>query len=82
MKIVWSKHNLVISSSVGSGHPGKYAYEIPHKYSVGSGHPGKYAYEIPHKYSVGSGHPGKCAYEIPHKYLKKVREPLEENNFS
>ena len=64
MKIVWSKHNLVISSSVGSGHPGKYAYEIPHKYSV------------------GSGHPGKCAYEIPHKYLKKVREPLEENNFS
>ena len=64
MKIVWSKHNLVISSSLGSGHPGKYAYEIPHKYSV------------------GSGHPGKCAYEIPHKYLKKVREPLEENNFS
>ena len=32
MKIVWRKHNLMISSSVGSGHPGKYSYEIPHEY--------------------------------------------------
>ena len=32
MKIVWRKHNLMISFSVGSGHPGKYSYEIPHEY--------------------------------------------------
>ena len=25
----------MISSSVGSGHPGKYSYEIPHKYFKG-----------------------------------------------
>ena len=24
--------NLMISTSVGSGHPGKYSYEIPHEY--------------------------------------------------
>ena len=32
MKIVWHKHNLIISSSAGSGHPGKYSYEIPYEY--------------------------------------------------
>ena len=32
MKIVWHKHNLVISSSVDSKHRGKYSYEIPHEY--------------------------------------------------
>ena len=32
LKIVWRKHNLMTSSSGGSGHPGKYSYEIPHKY--------------------------------------------------
>ena len=32
MKIVWHKHNLMISLSVDSGHPGKYSYEIPHEY--------------------------------------------------
>ena len=36
MKIVWRKHNL-ISSSVGSGHLGKYLYEIPHEYLKGWG---------------------------------------------
>ena len=46
MKTVWYKHNLMISSSVGSGHY------------------------------------GKCSYEIPHEYLKRVREPLGENNFN
>ena len=25
-QLVWHKHNLMISSSVGSGHPGKYSY--------------------------------------------------------
>ena len=30
MKIVWRKHNLIISS-VGSGHPDQYSYEIPHE---------------------------------------------------
>ena len=32
LKIVWNKHNLMISSLVGSGHPGKYSYEVPHEY--------------------------------------------------
>ena len=32
MKIVSHKHNLMISLSVDSGHPGKYSYEIPHEY--------------------------------------------------
>ena len=27
-----TKHNLMISFSVDSGHPGKYSYEIPHEY--------------------------------------------------
>ena len=35
MKIVWHKHNLMISSSVGSGDPGKYSYEIRHEYLSG-----------------------------------------------
>ena len=29
MKIVWHKHNVMISSFVGSGHPVKCSYEIP-----------------------------------------------------
>ena len=37
MKIVWHKHNLMIYSSVCSGHPGKYSYEIPHEYFSGWG---------------------------------------------
>ena len=37
MKIVWHKHNLLISFSVVSGHPGKYSYEIPHEYLQGWG---------------------------------------------
>ena len=37
MKIIWYKHNLMISSSVGSGHPGKYSLEIPHKCLPGWG---------------------------------------------
>ena len=37
IKMVWHKHNLIISSSVGSGHPGKYWYEIPHEYLLGWG---------------------------------------------
>ena len=42
MKIVWYKHVLMISSSVGSGHPGKYSYKIPHEYLWGWGNlPGK-----------------------------------------
>ena len=32
MKIVWHKHNLMISLSVDSGHPDKYSHEIPHEY--------------------------------------------------
>ena len=32
MKIVRHKHNLMISYLVGSGHPDKYSYEIPHEY--------------------------------------------------
>ena len=32
MKIVWHKHNLIVSSLVGSSHHDKYSYEIPHKY--------------------------------------------------
>ena len=32
MKIVWHKHNLIISSSVDSGHHNKYLCEIPHEY--------------------------------------------------
>ena len=32
MKIVWHKNNLTISFSVGSGHPGKYSYEISCEY--------------------------------------------------
>ena len=35
MKIVWHKHNLSISSSVCSGHPGEHSYEIPHESSSG-----------------------------------------------
>ena len=35
MKIVKHKHNLMILSSIGSVHPGKYSYEIPHEYSSG-----------------------------------------------
>ena len=37
MKIVWHKHNLMISLLVGSGHTGKYLYEIPHEYLKGEG---------------------------------------------
>ena len=37
MKIVWYKHNLMISSSVGYDHPVKYSYEIPHEHLSGSG---------------------------------------------
>ena len=37
MKTAWYKHNLMISSSVGSGHPGKYSYETPHEYLQGWG---------------------------------------------
>ena len=33
-KIVWYKHNLIISS-VGSDHPDQYSYVIPHKYLSG-----------------------------------------------
>ena len=33
-KIVWYKHNLIISS-VGSDHPDQYSYEIPHEYLSG-----------------------------------------------
>ena len=29
MKVVWHKHNLWISSSIGFSHPGKYSYEVP-----------------------------------------------------
>ena len=32
MKILLHKYNLMISFSVGSGHPDKYLYEIPHEY--------------------------------------------------
>ena len=32
MKVVWHKHNLMVSFSVGSGHSGKYSYEIPYEY--------------------------------------------------
>ena len=35
MKILWHKHNLIISFSVGSGHHDKYLYEIPQKYLSG-----------------------------------------------
>ena len=31
MKIVLHKHDLMISSSVSSGHPDKYPYEILHE---------------------------------------------------
>ena len=31
MKIVSHKHNLMISSSVGSGYPDKYSYEVLHE---------------------------------------------------
>ena len=37
MRIVWRKHNPMISSSGGSGHHGKYSYEIPHEYLKGWG---------------------------------------------
>ena len=37
MKIVWHKHNLVNSSTVGSSYPGKYSYEIPCEYLLGWG---------------------------------------------
>ena len=37
MKIVWHKHNLMISSSVGSGHPDKQSYKIPHEHLLGWG---------------------------------------------
>ena len=37
MKMVWHKHNLIISSSVGSGHLNKYSYEIPHLTYQGEG---------------------------------------------
>ena len=37
MRIVWHKHNLMISSSVSSGYPGNYSYEIPHEYLSGWG---------------------------------------------
>ena len=33
-KIVWHKHNLIISS-VGSGHTNQYSHEIPHEYLFG-----------------------------------------------
>ena len=29
---IWHKHNLIISSLVGSCHPDKYLYEIIHEY--------------------------------------------------
>ena len=32
MKIASHKHNLMTSSSVGSGHPGKYSNKLPHEY--------------------------------------------------
>ena len=42
LKIVWHKHDLVISSLVGFGHPDKYSYEITHEYLLGWGNlPGK-----------------------------------------
>ena len=31
-EVVRQKYNLMISSSVGSDHPGKYSYEITHEY--------------------------------------------------
>ena len=37
MKVVWHKHNLIISSSVGSSHPDKYSFEISHGYFQGQG---------------------------------------------
>ena len=37
MKIVWHKHNLIIFSSIGSGHPGKHSYKIPYEYLSGWG---------------------------------------------
>ena len=37
MKIVLRKHNLIISSSVCSGHYDKYSYEIPYEYLLGWG---------------------------------------------
>ena len=37
MKLVWHKHNLIISSSVGSGHHEKYSYEISYEYLLGKG---------------------------------------------
>ena len=35
MKIVLHKHDLIISSSVGSGHSDKYSYVIPHEHLSG-----------------------------------------------
>ena len=35
MKIILHKHDLIISSSVGSGHSDKYSYVIPHKHLSG-----------------------------------------------
>ena len=32
INIVWHKYNLIISSSVGSGDPDKYLYEILHEH--------------------------------------------------
>ena len=37
MNIVWHKHNLMITSWVGSGHPGKDSHEIPHESLSGWG---------------------------------------------
>ena len=31
-KIVWNKHDLIISSSLGSGHTDNYLYEITNEY--------------------------------------------------
>ena len=37
MKIVWHKHNLMISSSVGTSILDDYSYEIPNEYLSGWG---------------------------------------------
>ena len=37
MKIVWHKHNLMVSLSADSGQPGRYSCEVPHEYLEGWG---------------------------------------------
>ena len=89
MKIVWRKHNLIISSSVGSGHPGKYSYDIPHDYLKGWGNlSGKiisvkrnHSSNLVSFFSNSNSPPTPTSPLPPHTHTPSHVLPLFQNNF-